>query len=213
MTRRRLALVVCLLLAGSAGAAAGQEKDFTYGPMAGIGLAKAGGSDVGEGNTSFFGTAVGGFITLGATKRFAFEPQLLMIEKGLKAEVEGFSIQTKITYLQLPLLVKARIPLGSFTGLLFAGPAIALKIGCRLNLAEAGNELNAGCEESEDEDSPQISSSELAAIMGVGAEVGRAVIALRYDLGLSRLDASVENRDIKNRAFYLTAGVKMRLSP
>jgi hypothetical protein len=212
MTRR--SSIVCLLLSALAGPLAAQDPDFTYGPMAGFTLNKGGGADVAEGNTSFFGTMVGLFLTMGATRKIAFEPQLLMTEKGFKTEVEGFSQQVKISYLQLPLLVKGRIPMGSMTGLLFGGPSIALKVGCRLNLAEDGNELNTGCAETEEEEEAnRIKGNELAAVFGVGVEVGRAIISLRYDYGLSSLDGSIEKRDIKNRSLLLAAGVKLRLSP
>ena len=206
---RRLVLLAFVSLIASPMAA--QERNFTYGPMVGLSLSKAGGADV-QNAKAAWGTAVGVFLTLGASGRFGFEPQLLLVEKAVKTEDNGVSGNVKISYLQLPLLGKVRFPLGSsMKGFLFAGPGLGLKVGCKLTLAAEGDEITGGCNEGEEEEG-QIHNSEISAMGGLGVEIGRAIIALRYDHGFSTIDRS-ELTDIKNRMLMLTAGARLRLNP
>jgi hypothetical protein len=144
----------------------------------------------------------------------ALEPQLLLVDKGIKGEDEsqGSSATVKVSYLQLPLLLKVRFPLGSSpdrSGFVFAGPGVAVKVGCRISLKSGGVELNTGCDDSEN----QISTIDTGIMGGVGLDLGRATFSVRYDRSLSRIDSSSDPSDIKNSAILLLAGVKFRFNP
>ena len=190
-----------------------QTGGHSYGVLAGLSLSKAGGSDVGGESKLVTGTAVGAYFTLAVGRRLAIEPQLLMVEKGIKSEEGELTATLKLSYLQLPLLAKLRFPMdpeGRTTAFLFAGPGVAYRIGCRLKLAQAGNELNAGCDT--DEEADAIRSFDSSLIFGVGGDFGRTTASLRYDLGLSRLDQSADANDIKNRALILLVGIKVGMN-
>jgi outer membrane protein with beta-barrel domain len=213
MPRLLPGVVVLILAAGSATPLTAQLRDHAFGGFVGLSLSKAGGADVGGESKLVTGTAVGAFLTLGFSRLLALEPQVLMVEKGLKSEEGGLSATIKLTYLQLPLLVKLRFPMGPegrTTGFLFAGPAAAYRVGCRLKLAQSGNELNGGCDS--DGEAESLRSFDSSMIFGLGADVGRATVSLRYDLGLSKLDQSAAANDIKNRALILLAGVRVGMN-
>lgn len=213
MQRLLPGIVVLTFAAGSAAPLSAQLHDHTFGGFVGLSLSKAGGADVGGESKLVTGTAVGGFLTLGFSRLLALEPQILMVEKGIKSEQGGLSATIKLTYIQLPLLAKLRFPIGpegGMTGFLFAGPAAAYRIGCRLKLAQAGNELNGGCDS--DGEAESIRSFDSSVIFGLGADIGRTTVSLRYDLGLSKLDQSADANDIKNRALILLAGVKVGMN-
>ena len=211
MTRAlRASLLLALLMTPSLHAQLLKER--TFGALLGVSLAKATGADA-EGSKVATGVAVGGFLTLGFTKGIALEPQLLLLDKGIKGENEsdGSSATVKVSYLQMPLLLKARFPLGSAdrSGFVFAGPGVALKVGCRISLKSGGVDLNTGCDDSEN----QISSIDTGIMGGVGLDLGRATFSVRYDRSLSRIDSSSNPSDIKNTAIVLLAGVKFRFNP
>jgi hypothetical protein len=156
---------------------------------------------------------VGGYATFGFGGMLAVEPQLLMVDKGIKSEENGLSATAKLTYLQIPLLVKVLVPIGDpggMTGFLFAGPGVAYRVGCRLTLAQDGNELAGDCDT--DEETDALRSFDSSLILGLGADIGRATFSIRYDLGLSRLDQSAEASDIKNRSLIILGGVRVRMN-
>jgi len=203
-------LVVLALTSGSAASLAAQLHDRTYGGLVGLSFSKAGGADIGGDSKWVTGTAVGGFLTLGVSRVLALEPQLLMVEKGIKSEENGISVTAKLTYIQIPLLLKLRFPMGTagrMTGNLFTGPGVAYRIGCRLKVAEGGNDISGGCDQ--DGEAEDLRSFDSSLIFGLGVDIGRTTVSLRYDMGLSKLDQSAAANDIKNRALILLAGVKV----
>ena len=214
MTRFVRLLGTAALLAAGVAPLPAQSSRFTYGGLLGLSFSKAGGEDIGDNSKLVVGTAVGAFATFGFGGMLALEPQFLMVDKGIKSEESGLSATAKLTYLQIPLLVKVRFPLGApggVTGFLFAGPGVAYRVGCRLTLAQGGNELAGDCET--DEETDALRSFDSSAIFGLGADIGRATFSIRYDLGLSRLDQSAEANDIKNRSIVILGGVRVRMNP
>lgn len=190
-----------------------QSSRFSYGGLLGLSFSKAGGEDIGGNSKLVTGTAVGAYATFGFGGMLALEPQLLLVDKGIKSEEGGLSATAKLSYLQLPLLVKVLFPIGApggVTGFLFAGPGVAYRVGCRLTLAQDGNELAGDCDT--DEETDALRSFDSSVILGLGADIGRATFSIRYDLGLSRLDQSAEANDIKNRSLILLGGVRVRMN-
>ena len=209
----RLLGLVALIAAGTAPLHA-QSSRFSYGGLLGLSFSRAGGEDIGGNNKLVVGTAVGAFATFGFGGMLAVEPQLLLVDKGIKSEEGGLSVTAKLSYIQLPLLVKVLFPIGApggVTGFLFAGPGVAYRVGCRLTLAQAGDELTGDCDL--DEETDALRSFDSSLIFGLGADIGRATFSIRYDLGLSRLDQSAEASDIKNRSIIILGGVRVRMNP
>ncbi len=185
--------------------------DHNLGGMLGVVFSKGTGSDAQRSKVAT-GIAVGGFLTLGFTRGLALEPQALMVEKGLKSEEQGVSSTLKLTYIQVPVLAKLRVPVGGnpdHSASFFVGPALAARVGCRFTLKQADVSTNAGCEDAAD----QIKTLDASVIFGLGADLGRATFSVRYDMGLSSIDSSTDPGDFKNSAILLLAGVRTRLNP
>src|SRR5688500_19166090 len=120
----RLLGLIALIAAGAAPLGA-QSSRFSYGGLLGLSFSKAGGEDIGGNSKLVIGTAVGAFATFGFGGMLALEPQFLMVGKGIKSAESGLRATAKLTYLQIPLLVKATSPLGppgGMTGFLFPEP-------------------------------------------------------------------------------------------
>jgi hypothetical protein len=214
MTRFARQLGLLALMAVGTAPLAAQSSRLSYGGLLGLSFSKAGGEDIGGNSKLVIGTAVGAFATFRFGGALALEPQILMVDKGIKSEESGLSATAKLTYIQIPLLVKVLFPIGApggVTGFLFAGPGVAYRVGCRLTLAQGGNELAGDCDT--DEETDALRSFDASAIVGLGADIGRATFSLRYDLGLSRLDQSADANDIKNRSILLLGGVRVRMNP
>jgi hypothetical protein len=79
--------------------------------------------------TSKLGAIAGVFARMALSKTACFQPELLMIGKGMKEKNQYYPYRTDLTYLELPLnlLYKPSAPKGSF--FIGGGPAPAYYIG------------------------------------------------------------------------------------
>ena len=189
------------LLLFSAGSAAAQVR---FGPMVGANMSTIGGDDAEDFFSSRVGFVFGGFAQLGAG-RFALQPQVLYSMKGANSQdVEDASL--KLNYLQVPVLAQIRFPgAGGVTPYLILGPSLSFKLSCK---------LSDGDEEFDCEDVGfETKGTDFSLIGGIGLDFGSLTIAARYDYGLTRLDDTTSPDDLYNRAFTLTVGYGIRLSP
>lgn len=197
-------------------AAPALQAQVTVGPMAGVSIytftgsdANIYGSDLGANfsKTSRVGFLAGGFAEFEFGKVFAIEPQLLWVQKGAKYDVDltdgsgSGSLTLKLDYIQLPVLFKAeyRKPGQDFAPSLFAGPAVAFKASCKLQVEGDGTSLTDSCP------SNTVSSTDWSLIFGAGLEYSRFVFQARYDLGLSHISQD-SSEDVKNGGWGITLG-------
>jgi hypothetical protein len=195
-----LAFSLPFLLAGTSDV----ESQVRLGPMVGANMSTIGGDDAEDFFSNRVGVVFGGFAQLGAG-RFAIQPQVLYSMKGANIEgVEGASL--KLNYLQVPVLAQIRFPgAGGVTPHLILGPSLSFKLSCK---------LSDGDEEFDCEDvGLEAKGTDFSLIGGIGLDVGSLTIAARYDYGLTRLEDTTSPDDLYNRAFTLTVGYGIRLSP
>ena len=157
------------------------------------------------------GIAGGAFVTIGVSRNFAVEPEVLYAQKGVKTSDATATAKIKVSYVELPVLLKLRVP-GKSGGIVvphvYAGPYLGFKAGCRISGTGGSVTVSGACE-----DQPfavKIKSTDFGATFGGGVDVGRAIIDVRYDLGLSKIGNNTSNNDVKNRVFYLLAGWTFR---
>jgi hypothetical protein len=209
MFRRRTIVSALVLSVAASSAALAQKSEVHFGVLAGGVFAKVGGKDVESVDIKTrVGLAAGGFVTIGVSKNFAIEPEALFVQKGAKEEETGETLSLKVSYVEVPVLLKLRFPgSGTVVPHVYAGPYVAFKAGCNLKGTAGSITISGKCE---DED-VHIKSTDFGATFGGGVDVGRAIIDVRYDLGFSKIgdDTSGDN-DIKNRAFYLLVGWTFR---
>jgi hypothetical protein len=217
-----------LLLASLAGRVSAQFEDepprIVVGPMVGVSFSTLRGADVGDADVRS-GVTAGGFLTLTFTTYFALEPQLLYTQKGANyhADSAGVSLSTAttLTYIELPLLFKARYPVG--TGkwpLMFsaiAGPAIGINIGCQY-IDDDGRSTKCGDRDlGPNMTDPEATGLDFSAIFGVGISYYHFAFQARYDYSFNSIYTSSNSPfsstpDIKNQAWALTLGYKIEIN-
>lgn len=129
------------------------------------------------------------FLEFNLGKVLTLQPEVLYTMKGADTG-DG---KLKFDYIEIPVLLKLRIPIGSVHPFLFAGPAF----GFTLKSALAGIEV---------EDFP---TSDYSAVLGGGLQLGRSVhLDVRYTMGLQKLEIpDLEAIDLKNGVLSATIGL------
>jgi hypothetical protein len=138
---------------------------------------------------SSVGFCGGIFIELNFGRILTIQPEVLYTMKGADAGTG----KLKFDYLEIPILLKIRIPTGSLHPFVFAGPAF----GFNLKAALEGIEIN---------DMPK---ADYGAVVGGGLQLGRSIhIDARYTMGLQKLAIpELETIDLKNGVLSATIGL------
>jgi len=138
---------------------------------------------------STVGFCGGIFLELNFGRVLTIQPEVLYTMKGADTG-DG---KLKFDYLEIPILLKVRIPTGSIHPFIFAGPAF----GFNLKALIEGYEIS---------DMPP---ADYSAVLGGGLQLGRSVhIDVRYTMGLQKLDIpDLETIDLKNGVLSATLGL------
>ncbi len=159
---------------------------------------------------SKMGFCAGGFITYSINDMLAIQPEILFTMKGTKQEEElwgeTFKQTISLNYLEIPVLAKLSIPgQGSFVPNLFIGPYLAIKLTGKVKVEYAG--------ESEEEDIEDLKGTDFGLVFGGGVDFAlgssKVTVDARYTLGLTTIDASEWEADIKNGVFSLMVGYSL----
>ncbi len=180
--------------------------EIWFGFKGGVNMAKVVGDDAHfdlhnwKNKTAFSG---GIFVSFGLGKYFAIQPEILYTMKGSKtnwteAEVD-YTAKLKYNFIEIPLLLKLRIPLGPITPFIFAGPSV----GFMMN--DAVQTIERSSDGSSIEMATDLPKFDYGAIVGAGLELGRHLwIDVRISRGLKKLADDVdtgEPLDVKNSVF------------
>ncbi len=165
-----------------------------------------------DSKTGFWG---GIFAHFGIGPIFGVRPELLYSNKGAKLTDPTGEVKLSTTYVQIPLLLEAVIPItdSPIRPVVFAGPAVAFETKCTFGASSGGVSASADCDTA---GLTERASTDFSIIFGgeVGAAVGSVIpfVGVRYDLGLSNLDASDDPDSIKTRTwtFYGGLGVPLK---
>ena len=138
---------------------------------------------------STVGFCGGIFLEFNFGRVLTLQPEVLYTMKGADTG-EG---KLKFDYIEIPVLLKLRLPTGHVHPFIFAGPAF----GFTLKSALEGIEL---------EDFPK---SDYSAVLGGGLQLGRSIhIDIRYTMGLQKLEIpDLEAIDLKNGVISATIGL------
>ncbi|MGE0441252.1 MAG: porin family protein [Gemmatimonadales bacterium] len=175
-----------------------QQRELAYGVTGAVNLARISGDNQ-EGNKSLLGFGFGGFLRTPLGGSLSLQPELAIMGKGSKFEDDA---KIRITYLELPVL--ARVAFGGSDRarpFVVAGPALAVKAGCQLNVA--GDKV--GC----NDQTTGVKSTDLSVVAGAGVESAKFAVSLRYLLGLTNINgnsggvAVVKNRALSLQVAYL----------
>lgn len=173
---------------------------ISKGIKGGINFANLGGSDV-EDTDSRTAFNVGVFAGIQLANILYLQPEVLYTMKGAtqKFDFQGTTIKTtvKLTYLEIPVLFRLNVPVqgSNVAPNFFAGPALAFKLSAKAK-AEGGGQ-------SAEEDIEEVKSTDFSLVFGAGLGVGPVSFDVRYSLGLSSIDDSAENADVKNNVISI----------
>ncbi len=169
-----------------------------FGIVGGINWATVRGPDADDAG---WRTALMGGVTLVApfTPSFALQPEFIYTQKGSRVTEEDFTGTVKMNYIEVPVML--RFDIATTSGprpFLYAGPAVAFRVGCGVELKNGGDSFNAECDEGTDQ--PDFKSTDYSVVLGGGFAfnaLGRlASIGVRYDHGLSNFS---ESNEVKHR--------------
>ena len=202
----RMVAGLALLLLPAAVAAQGKLQS---GVEAGLLLAKFGGDDAGGAKTRI-GVAGSGFLRFPLGRVLALEPALIYASQGTKVEGGGVTNTYKMEYWQVPLRFRFTLPTG---GLLrpwvYVAPAVAVRDRCRLEIRQAGQTLEADCNDRGALGTRfDTKALETSLHFGAGVEYGRIQLGVRYQYGLSTVDNSDPSADLKNRVLAIVGGYR-----
>ena len=138
---------------------------------------------------SSVGFCGGIFIELNFGKVLTIQPEVLYTMKGADTG-DG---KLKFDYIEIPVLLKLRIPTGSIHPFIFAGPAF----GFNLKALKEGVEIS---------DMP---AADYSAVIGGGLQLGRSIhVDARYTMGLQKLAIPDPDLiDLKNGVLSATLGL------
>lgn len=186
------------------------QSKITYGPKAGLTLANLYGDDNSE-TDSKIGFAGGGFLSIQASDQIVIQPELLYTTKGAKFDTLGLELKLKLNYIEVPILIKWMFPTeGTVKPSLFIGGAPAF-------LASAKAEVSVGGAAVEADIKDITKSFDFGVIVGGGLDFaagsGTFAIDVRYTLGLTSIDDTGFDEDVKNKAFSASIGYAIGVGP
>jgi hypothetical protein len=193
--------VTAAVMMGSS-AAAQRRPEYRVGLLAGANFARLSGTDVVNAGTRT-ALVAGVFGRADFASSFGLELQALFSDQGTKGDVApGVSGAVKLSYLKVPLLLaySVKTPNAQVRPRFFAGPAVSVKLRCKLAARVLGFGTSVDCVDAE----LPIKSTDASLIGGIGVDIGPVTLAARYDYGLTKIDDSGLGIDIKNRVFAIT---------
>jgi hypothetical protein len=202
-------LMTALVIAAFAGLIAlprPAAADVQFGLKIGGNMAKPTGADAQElADTlkSKVGFAGGIFIAINLGKVVAVQTEVLYTMKGATFEYEDVdeTVQEKLhgDYLEIPLLLKLKLPTPGIQPFVFAGPYVGFKL--KEKLTYLGEEIPT--------EDAILKNNDYGAIFGGGLQLGRSLhLDVRYSMGLQKIiTEGAEAVDFKNGVWSATLGI------
>ena len=188
------------------------QPKFGKGVKAGLNIANLGGSDV-EGTDSRTALVFGVFVDVPLSPIFSIQPEVLYSMQGAKEKETDngttVDITYKLDYIQIPVLVKVNVPVqgSNVKPSVFAGPALGIN-----TTAKAKGEGGGVSAEVDLKDlGMPVKSTDFSLVFGAGIGFGAGSMTIdfdaRYWLGLSSIDDSAANADVKNKVIQFMASL------
>ncbi|MBC7361993.1 MAG: PorT family protein [Candidatus Aminicenantes bacterium] len=182
------------------------EAGIQFGIRGGGNASKLTGADIQnlEGTIKYKVGLVGGiFFAINIGKIITIEPEFLYTMKGSQEQVTAGDYTKKLygDYLEIPVLLKLRIPTPGIQPAIFAGPSVGFKLKEKLQINGQDVPLQEKILENND----------YGAIFGAGLDFGRHfMIDIRYSLGLKKVLSAAQGTtalDVKNGVWSATVGI------
>jgi len=155
-------------------------QDFHFGLQAGANVSSLTGEDVatavGGGSLSNKIGLVGGVVLqLDLSAMFAISLEPYYTQKGILTSSGGSETTLDLSYVEVPLMLKYYIPLGPVKPSIQAGGSLSF------------NTLAQAVQDGDSDPLDDISSTDVGVIAGVGLDIDKFFINVRYEIGLTNV--------------------------
>lgn len=199
-------------------ASPGFGQDLSAGVKGGITFSDLGGDfeDIIETSTDLkTGFSVGGFFGADLHRLFRLQGEAQYVQKGTKADLEGVTGKFKLAYFEVLVPLTFLIPVegARIVPRLYAGPAVAFELSCKVSGELGGVSVDTDCDD-ESVDAPT-KSVDFGAFAGAGVDImagpGAITLDVLYNLGLADInDFPGDPNSVKNRNIQIMAGYGFR---
>ncbi len=165
-------ILLILILAFAVTANAGTT---TFGLKGGLTLANISGDDTDD-LDSRTGFMIGGFMAIPVSPAISFQPEVFYAQKGAKFDLGGTDVTIKLDYIDIPILFKYTIAGESATPYFLFGPSIGINVTSEFSSDDASVDIG-----------DFITSTDFGLVFGVGVNIQKFLMEVRYDLGLSNI--------------------------
>ena len=154
------------------------------------------------------GLMVGGFVDIGVSNIISIRPGVRFVMKGFSASSNGITITERLSYLEMPMLLKGSIPLQRVKPYFVAGPTLAIQLS-------ATQEATNGVQVQTDDASSAFETIDFGLYFGGGLDFHVAnnidvFTGFGYSLGLTNI-SKIPNFEGKNNGIQVTGGIKFNL--
>ncbi len=176
--------------------------------IAGLNLANVTGDDAdfpGISPSNSMGFTAGAFLVYNFSENLGIRPEVHYSQKGAKWEEGGDKVTAKVVYVDVPVLLQFAIPTeGGIKPILLAGPYVAFNMSAKLVYDVEGADIP-------DEDiKDDVKSMDYGIMFGAGVVISDMLeITARYGMGLTSIDDSEDEMDMKNKIIQFTAGISL----
>ncbi|GAB3315058.1 porin family protein [Hymenobacter humi] len=187
---------IVLSLAVLVGAAtAAQAQNVTFGIKAGVNLSNVSGDNT-DNFKSLVGANAGVAANFGFSDLLSFQPELLYSMKGAKLEEGGDKVESRLNYLDVPLLLKLNAD-GPFFE---AGPQVGFLVSQKTTY-DIGGVTNSSTS------TDGTRKVDLGYVLGVGYQLASGPsLGLRYNGGISDLSDPSTTEKNRNSVFQVQLG-------
>lgn len=198
--KKTMLLIACVAMIAIVAGAAPAQAQAAKGLKAGVTMMTFTGSDtevVGVSPDYRMGFAFGAYTSYAISPNLSFQPEAYYAMKGAKYEDGGDSLEFKLNYLDIPLLLKMQ-PATS-KAFFYAGPNVGINLSAKVKAESGGLSV--------EEDIEDIKSLDLGLTLGAGMNFSQFSLEARYTLGLSSFDDSTDPDDVKNSGLTFLIGM------
>ncbi len=154
------------------------------------------------------GLMVGGYAEIGLSDIVYIRPGLRYVMKGFSSSGNGVTFTDRLSYLEIPLLLKVRLPLAKVKPYFMAGPTLGIQLS-------ANEEATNGVQTQEGDASAVFETVDFGLFFGSGMDFKVAAntemfFGAGYSLGLSNI-AKIAGVTAKNSGIQFMGGVKFSL--
>ena len=171
------------------------QAQIRFGGKAGLNISSFVGKDV-EDVKSIAGFHAGGLVQVPIFKLFSLQPEVYISTQGGKAESDEDVERINLTYLQIPVLVKCKSPIGIFAE---TGP----QLGVILKATDKYNGENTNIKS-------YLKETDFLWVFGAGYEFGMIGFYARYNLGITKIYENARNSVFQGGIYFVLGKSKRK---